>query len=572
MRNLIFVCLLWGVASCSLTTAPESIPNGLASAPGVSDYAIASAHPLATRAGIEILRQGGNAFDAAVAVTACLAVVEPYASGLGGGGFWLLHKASERRDVMLDGRERAPLAATRDMYLDEAGRPTRASVVGPLSAGIPGVPAALVHLSDKYGSLSLDTTLRAAIRLAREGFEVSTRYQELAGAMLENLHEAGGRTSVFLDQGRAPEPGYVLRQAQLARVLERIRDEGRDGFYRGEVAALLVQGVREAGGIWQLQDLAEYRVVERAPVSGSYAGMKVTSAALPSSGGIVLMQMLNMLSLQDLEKMDPVQQTHSLVEVMRRTYRDRARYLGDTDFVEVPAARLLSMRHARKLLTDFSAKHATSSRAPICEGADRQDPGREEGRNTTHFSVIDRHGNYVAATLSINYPFGSGFMPPGTGVLLNNEMDDFSVKPGQPNLYGLTGDAANSIEPGKRMLSSMSPTFLDDGERVAILGTPGGSRIITMMLLAAMEFADGADAQAMVSRPRFHHQFMPDLIQFESEAFDDPTQAALAGLGHRLQVTPRSYGDMHALIWNRGTGQVTAASDPRGIGHAQVGE
>ena len=510
MRNLIFVCLIWGAASCSLTTAPESIPNGRASAPSVSDYAIASAHPLATRAGIEILRQGGNAFDAAVAVTACLAVVEPYASGLGGGGFWLLHKASDRRDVMLDGRERAPLAATRDMYLDEAGRPTRASVVGPLAAGIPGVPAALVHLSDKYGRLSLDTTLRAAIRLAREGFEVSTRYQELAGAMLENLHEAGGRTSVFLDQGRAPEPGYVLRQAQLARVLEHIRDKGRDGFYRGEVAALLVQGVREAGGIWQLQDLAEYRVVERAPVSGSYASMKVTSAALPSSGGIVLMQMLNMLSLQDLDKMDPVQRTHALVEVMRRAYRDRARYLGDTDYVEVPAARLLSMRHARNLLADFSARHATLSRAPISEGADRQDPGREEGRNTTHFSVIDRHGNYVAATLSINYPFGSGFMPPGTGVLLNNEMDDFSVKPGQPNLYGLTGDAANSIEPGKRMLSSMSPTFLDDGERVAILGTPGGSRIITMMLLAAMEFADGADAQAMVSRPRFHHQFMPD--------------------------------------------------------------
>lgn len=533
---------------------------------------MASAHPLATRAGIEILEQGGNAFDAAVAITACLAVVEPYASGLGGGGFWLLHTATNGHEIMLDGREAAPLAATRDMYLDDAGRPTRESVVGPLAAGIPGTPAALVHLSDRYGRLPLDRTLHAAIRYAREGFEVSTRYHRLATAVLDHLRDSTGGRSVFLDQGSVPEPGYVLRQPQLARVLEHIRDEGADGFYRGEVAESLVRGVQQAGGIWQMQDLAEYRVRERQPVSGRYANMSITSAALPSSGGIGLVQMLNMLSLLDLSQMEGTQHSHALVEVMRRAYVDRARYLGDEDYVEVPVERLLSVQHAVSKLADFRPQQATSSAAYL-EKREVESGGKSAGgRNTTHFSVIDRHGNYVAATLSINYPFGSGFVAPGTGILLNNEMDDFAVKPGHPNLYGLIGSRANAIEPGKRMLSSMSPTFLDDGERVAILGTPGGSRIITMVLLAALEFARGGDANAMVSRPRFHHQFIPDRIEHENGAFDAAALAALASLGHTLQATSRSYGDMHAVIWNRKTGRVSAASDPRGMGLAQVGK
>lgn len=572
MRILVFVCLAWGAISCGTSPTDKSAPSSLLSRHTLTDYAVASAHPLATQAGIDILRQGGNAFDAAVAVTACLAVVEPYASGLGGGGFWLLHTASNGRDIMLDGREVAPLAATRDMYLDDAGRPTRASVVGPLAAGIPGVPAALVHLSHKYGRLPLDRTLYAAIRHAHEGFEVSTRYQRLATAVFEHLQETAGENSVFLEQGSVPEAGYVLRQPQLARVLERIRDKGADGFYQGEVAALLVQGVQQAGGIWQMQDLAQYRVRERKPVSGTYANMRVTSAALPSSGGIVLMQMLNMLSSLDLSQMEATQRTHALVEVMRRAYVDRARYLGDTDHVEVPVERLLSAQHATLMLADFNPRQASSSSTYLKEQAGLQGGEPAEGRNTTHFSIIDREGNYAAATLSINYPFGSGFVPPGTGVLLNNEMDDFAIKPGHANLYGLTGSHANAIEAGKRMLSSMSPTFLDDGERVAILGTPGGSRIITMVLLAALEFAHGGDASAMVSRPRFHHQFVPDRIEFENEAFDAATLDALAVLGHTLQATSRSYGDMHAVIWNRKTGRVTAASDPRGLGLAQVVE
>jgi len=283
------------------------------------------------------------------------------------------------------------------------------------------------------------------------------------------------------------------------------------------------------------------------------------------------MQMFNMLSLQDLPRLDTVSRTHAIVEAMRRAYLDRARFLGDPDFVEVPVRRLLSRQHAEKAFADFTPRKATSSGRYLHAFAAPEEAVPGEGRNTTHFSIIDREGNYVAATLSINYPFGSGFVPRGTGVLLNNEMNDFVIKPGHPNAYGLIGGRANEIEPGKRMLSSMSPTVLDDGRRTAILGTPGGSRIITMVLLAALEFSGGGGAHDMVSLPRFHHQFVPDWIQFESHAFDAEVQAALAGRGHVLESMQRAYGNMQVVIWDRATGQVTAASDPRGIGSAQAG-
>lgn len=571
MRNLILVVLVFGPVSCDLRSVSEPDPGSHVSAHTVGSHAVASAHPLATRAGIDVLRQGGNAFDAAVAVTASLAVVEPYSSGLGGGGFWLLHTAADDRDIMLDGREVAPLAATRDMYLDRAGNPTRQSVMGPLAAGIPGVPAAIVHLSRNYGRLPLETTLQAAIRLAQEGFTVSPHYRKLAVAVIDHLHDSAQGSAIFLDKGAAPASGYVLKQPLLARVLERIRDEGADGFYKGEVARLLVDGVQQAGGIWQLQDLVQYRVRERQPVSGTYGDLKITSASLPSSGGIILMQMFNMLSLLDLSQLDAVQRTHAVVEAMRRAYFDRARFLGDADYVEVPVERLLSRQYAEQAFADFNPRQASSSRRHLDAFEAMENLESGEGRDTTHFSIIDQDGNYVAATLSINYPFGSGFVPPGTGILLNNEMDDFVIKPGYPNLYGLIGNRANAIEAGKRMLSSMSPTFLDDGDRIAILGTPGGSRIITMVLLAALEFAGGGDADDMVTLPRFHHQFVPDRIQFESNALDSETQAALVGLGHTLEDTQHHYGNMHTIIWGRKADQVTAASDPRGIGSAQVG-
>ena len=541
------------------------------STPVVPDFAVASAHPLATQAGIDILKQGGNAFDAAIALTSTLAVVEPYASGLGGGGFWLLHLAENNTDIMLDAREKAPLAATRDMFLDSNGNPTDKSVTGPLAAGIPGIPAAIAHLSENYGRLPLSATLDSAIQIARNGFPVSERYRKLATSVVAKLQASPHAAGIFLDQGKVPDAGFILAQPDLADVLTRIRDQGMDGFYRGEVADRLVKGVQNAGGIWQLRDLHQYEVKERKPITGKYKNATIVSAALPSSGGIVLMQMLNMLSMFDLSKLNKSERIHVLVEIMRRAYFERAQYLGDDDYIDVPVDQLLSMHHVEGLIANFSSKHATSSQDYLDNHSPQQSGYVQEGNNTTHFSIIDQAGNYVAATLSINYPFGSGFVPKGTGMLLNNEMDDFSIKPGHPNLWGLIGSEANAIEPGKRMLSSMSPTFINDGKRIAILGTPGGSRIITMVLLSILEFIDDADVHSMVEHARFHHQFVPDEIQFELNSLDVDITKSLKSMGHTLKELDRQYGNMHAIIWDQQNNRVTAASDPRGIGYAQVG-
>jgi gamma-glutamyltranspeptidase/glutathione hydrolase len=536
----------------------------LAARPPVA--AIASAHPLATQAGMDILSSGGNAFDAAVALSAVLAVVEPYSSGLGGGGFWLLHRARDGHEVMVDGRETAPLAATRDMYLDADGNPVPGlSVDGALAAGIPGVPAALVHISRRYGRLPLQQNLAAAIRLAREGFEVDDLYRRMAQFRLTALQNDMAAADIFLQDDEVPEAGRRIVQAELAATLESIARLGEKGFYQGAVARKLVQGVRAAGGIWSLQDLAQYRVVERQPVRGVYRGMRISSAAPPSSGGIALLAMLNMLSTQKLDALDTATRTHVIIESMRRAYRDRAEYLGDSDFVEVPVARLTGMAHARALGESIDLDRATPSDAL---------PGTAsgvEGEDTTHFSIIDADGNRVAATLSINYPFGACVVPPGTGVLLNDEMDDFSVKPGEPNVYGLVGAEANAIEPGKRPLSSMSPSFIETEQGVAIIGTPGGSRIITMLLLGILDLADGNGPDSWVSLPRFHHQYLPDAVQFEPGAFDENIQQQLRERGHTLRPLESTYGNMQAIYWDKKTGKVTPASDPRGVGAARVG-
>ncbi len=535
--------------------------------------AIATAHPLATEAGMRVLQQGGNAFDAAVTISAVLAVVEPYGSGLGGGGFWLLHRAEDQYQVMIDGREKAPAQAHPDMYLDAKGDPVPGlSVNGPLSAGIPGTPAALVHLAQKYGRLPLSDTLSPAIRLAETGFDVDAHYRSMAQLRLHTIRQSPAAEVQFLLQGAVPPPGHRIRQLDLAMTLRALAEKGQAGFYQGRVAQQLVQGVREAGGIWTLADLADYHVVERRPVVGHYRGYRVVSAPLPSSGGIVLVQMLQMLDQLpfDLKQMSGemtpplnASQIHILAEVMRRAYADRARHLGDTDFVTVPLSELSDPAYNRQLAADIQSDHATRSQ-PL--------PYHTEvkGEDTTHFSVLDAEGNRVAATLSINYPFGSGFVPPGTGVLLNDEMDDFSIRPDIPNVYGLTGSQANAIAPGKRMLSSMTPAFIEHKERIAVLGTPGGSRIISMVLLGALQAMAGAPVQDWVSLPRFHHQYLPDVIQFEPDAFSAALQAALQQKGHRLQPVSYHYGNMQAILWDKTTNQVSAASDPRQSGSYQI--
>ncbi len=532
-----------------------------------SKAAIASAHPLATAAGFEILAKGGNVFDAAVAVSAMLAVVEPAGSGLGGGGYWLLHREQDGFETMIDGREKAPLAAHQSMYLDQSGKVIpHLSLDGALAAAIPGMPAALVHLSEKYGRLPLAESLQPAIRAAETGFAIGEKHRKLLKFRSEVIKKHPETARIFLADGNVPTAYSILRQPDLAATLKHLANSGRDGFYGGEIAEKLVAGVNKAGGIWTKQDLVDYHIVERQPVTGSYRGIRITSAAPSSSGGIVLIEALNILSDYDLNQVDEPTRKHLIVEAMRRAYHDRALYLGDSDFIDMPIKRLLNEDYAAGLRSSLRPDKALPS--ALLSGEIQPQP---EGVNTTHFSIIDEEGNRVAATLSINFPFGAGLVAAGTGVLLNDHMDDFSSLPGAMNGYGLVGSAANAIAPGKRMLSSMTPTFLDDGHNVAALGTPGGSRIISMVLLAALDFAQGNGPDSWVQVPRFHHQFMPDVLEYEQGALTTNELTRLAAKGHQLKEARYHYGDMQAVQWHKTTHRLTAASDRRGEGQALVG-
>jgi len=524
---------------------------------------IASAHPLATSAGFEIIEKGGNAFDAAIAISTTLAVVEPMSSGLGGGGFWLLHRASDGFQVMVDSREKAPAAATQDMYLDKQQKVIPGlSRNGAQAAAIPGVPAALVHLASKYGRLPLRESLQPAIRVAEKGFAVYPRYRNLLRYRKPYLNSAARK--IFLtEKGDEPAVGTLIRQEDLASTLRRLAIGGRKGFYQGETADRLVQSVKQAGGIWTQADLDAYQVVERAPVTGSYKGARIVSAALPSSGGILLVEMLNILSGFDLDALSPVQQKQKLIEAMRLAYRDRAEYLGDADFVQVDQALLTSMAYANKLrkgITDSATPSDSLPNIPL-----------PEGENTTHFSVVDSEGNRVAATLSVNHPFGSGLVAAGTGVVLNNEMDDFSASPGIENSFGLTGSRANAISAGKRPLSSMTPTFVEKDDSVLVVGTPGGSRIITMVLIAVLDYLHNRGGlNDWVAQGRFHHQYRPDVVQFELEGLSKEEQNALSLLGYNLREIQRKYGNMMAVLRDNKNGRVQAVSDPRWQGNAEV--
>jgi gamma-glutamyltranspeptidase/glutathione hydrolase len=536
---------------------------------GPGRYAVSSAHALATEAGMDIMAQGGNAFDAAVAVSAALAVVEPASSGIGGGGFWLIRRAEDGWSTMVDGRETAPGAAYADMYLDDDGQVVRdLAINGPLAAGIPGAAAAWVHIAENYGSLSLIELLAPAVRLAEEGFDVDEKYRRLLEWRAETMQRYPETAAIFMPRGTVPEIGERIRQPDLAEVLLRLGREGHQGFYGGETARLLVEGARAEGGIWTLDDLAAYRVVERDPIRIDYEGYELITAPPPSSGGIAIAQILNLIEPYDLAGLGPVERVHLLSEAMRRAYRDRALYLGDPDFVDIPFEMLLSEHYASGLRAGLRLDRATPS-SSLAGNPDLI----PESDNTTHFSLIDAEGNMVSATLTVNLPYGSAYAPPGTGVLLNNEMDDFSAAEGEPNAYGLIGFAANAIEANKRMLSSMSPTIVRGEGRTAILGTPGGSRIITMVLLGLLDFIDGHGPDSWVELPRFHHQYQPDRISLEPGALDQDSIAELESLGHEVEVRERPWGNMHAVMWDRATNRLEAAHDPRWTsGGAEVSE
>lgn len=562
------LALLWAVA----LPAAERMQAPAAQPPGA---AVASAHALATDAGMEILGAGGNAFDAAVAVSSVLSVVEPISSGLGGGGFFLLHDAKSGRDIFIDARETAPAAATQAMYLDAKGEFDRDRATnGAWSAGIPGLPAGLVHLAERYGRLPLKASLAPAIRIAREGFPVYARMARGYEARRDVMERYKGTRAVFLADGDGPEEGEVFRQPDLARTLERLAERGFDGFYRGPVAKKLLDGVRADGGRWSAEELAGYRVREREPIRFEYDGWRIVTAPPPSSGGVALAQMLQMLEPWDLAKLPQAERVHLTVEAMRRAFRDRTFYLGDPDFVKVPMRLLTSADYAAGQRSTIHPRKATPS--DLLPG--EQTPLEDE--DTTHFSIIDAEGNMVAGTQTVNLLFGSGLIPPGTGVLLNNEMDDFALKPGTPNAFGVMGFDANAPQPGKRMLSSMTPTFMRSDDRVAVLGTPGGSRIITMVLIGILGYADGLDAQSVAALPRFHHQWMPDAIGIERNALPEDVIATLRAMGHTVSAPKEAadgrrssdtWGNLQTVEWNLRDNTLHGGSDPRNpVGKAAV--
>ncbi|WP_228151179.1 gamma-glutamyltransferase [Tamilnaduibacter salinus] len=551
-RTLIVATLL-ALAGCA--TTPLSTGTN----------AVASAHPLATQAGLQALQTGGNAFDAAIATAAVLAVVEPYSAGMGGGGFWLLQKRN-RETVMIDARETAPGQSHPDMYLNEAGevRSDQPSLNGPLAAGIPGQPAAFAHINRLYAERPLRANLAAAIRLARQGFRIDERYRDLASWRRKVLRQHPDSARVFLHKGKVPETGTLLRQPALADTLEQLAEDGAEGFYSGPVARQLVEDVQAAGGIWTKADLAAYQIIERDPVTIRYRDAVIQTASLPSSGGMALAQMFGMMAERPITELypepDAVDRIHYRTELMRRAYRDRARHMGDPAYTDVPRERLRSSDYLARQAGSIEPLTASDSRTLFDAGTG--------GRHTTHLSVLDSDGRRVSATLSINWPFGSGFLSGQTGILLNNEMNDFAIKPGVPNAYGLVGGKANQVEAGKRPLSSMSPTLIDTPQRSAIIGTPGGSRIISMVFLGLLDVMDGHPAGAIVSRPRYHHQYQPDQIQHEPEAFTPDQRFRLQALGHRLENVGREYGNMQLILTDHTSGQTQAVADPRGIGQA----
>ncbi len=573
MKPIGHLLLISILAFAPAMAAPRDATAPAAQPPGV---AVASAHELATDAGLQVLREGGNAFDAAVAVSSTLSVVEPISSGLGGGGFFLLHDAASGKDVFVDARETAPAAATPEAYLLEDGEFNRDRAMnGPWSAGIPGLPAALVHLSEQYGKLPLEKSLAPAIRIAKEGFPVYGRMARGYAAKGKVMERYPGTREVYLPGGKPIAEGDTFRQPDLAHTLELLAEQGFDGFYRGETAKKLIQGVNDEGGQWTADELAGYTVRERTPIVFDYRDWKITTAPPPSSGGIALAEMLQMLEGWDLAELDQAHRTHLVVEAMRRAYRDRTFYLGDPDFVKIPQRTLTSADYAAGLRATINPDKATPS--DMLSG--KQTPLEDD--ETTHFSIIDADGNRVAATQTVNLLFGSGLIPPGTGVLLNDEMDDFALKPGTPNAFGVMGYDANAPEPGKRMLSSMTPTFMESTDKVVVLGTPGGTRIITMVLLGILGYDDGLSAQQVAALPRYHHQWMPDAIDAETDAFTPETIAALRAMGHTIEMpedepgeggrSSHVWGNLQTVEWDRQTNTLSGGTDPRNpVGAAEV--
>ncbi|MDD5471342.1 MAG: gamma-glutamyltransferase [Sideroxydans sp.] len=496
---------------------------------------VVTAHHLATQVGVEVLKAGGNAVDAGVAVGYALAVVYPVAGNLGGGGFMTLMRADGSK-TFLDFREKAPLAATADMYLDRDGNVVpSASTDGHLAVGVPGTVSGLQYAQQKYGTLPRGKVLAPAIRLAQRGFVLGQGDVEMLGMATQAFQKDAPSAAIFLHRGQPYKVGQRLVQKDLARTLQHISKRGSEGFYQGPVARALVTSSLANGGIIAQADLDQYRTRELAPIECSYRGYGIVSAPPPSSGGVTLCEMLNILEAYPLPELGfhAAQAVHYQIEAMRHAYVDRNSYLGDPDFVDNPLSRLLDKEYAAQIRSKIAKEKAGIS-MQIKPGV-----APHEGDNTTHYSIVDRWGNAVSVTYTLNGAFGAKVTAAGTGVLLNNEMDDFTVKVGVPNSYGLVQGEANIIAPGKRPLSSMSPTIVTkDGKPLMVVGTPGGSRIITAVMHVILNVIDyGMDIQEAVDAPRFHQQWLPDATFVERYALSPDTRSVLESWGQNFRDT-----------------------------------
>lgn len=528
---------------------------------------VASTSRIASEVGVEVLRRGGNAVDAAIAVAFALAVTWPAAGNLGGGGFMLI-RLKDGRTTAIDYREMAPLAASRDMYLDRNGNLIQgegSSLVGYRASGVPGTVAGMALALQKYGSgrFTWADLIEPARRLAVEGFTVDDRLARSLRASVDLLGRYEDSRRIFLRDGKFYEEGEIIRQPDLAATLTRLQRNGPREFYEGETARLIAEDMKRHNGTITLEDLRGYVAKERAPVSSTYRGYKIISMPPPSSGGVVLIEMLNILEGFDLGRMGwaSSEKYHVMAEAMRRAFADRAEHMGDADFVNVPVAGLIDKSYAAKLRATINLERASTS-AEVKAG----NPVGAEAEETTHFTVVDREGNVVANTYTLNGSYGSGVIAKGTGVLLNNEMDDFAAKPGVPNMFGLIQGERNAIAPKKRPLSAMTPTIVlrPDGSFYFTVGSPGGPTIINTVLQVIVNIIDhGMNVQQAIDAPRIHHQWLPDELIYEPYGLSEDTKRALEARGHRLTMRPRYMGDAEGIMREEKTGVLLGATDPR---------
>ena len=559
-RAALAAALALGAASQAMAAsqAPVMAENGM----------VVTAQHLATKVGVDVLKRGGNAVDAAVAVGYALAVVYPAAGNLGGGGFMTIQLADGRK-TFLDFREKAPLAAKPDMYLDKDGNVVKGlSTKGHLAVGVPGSVSGMEYAREKYGTLQRAALVKPSIDLAEKGFVLEQGDIDMFNTATADFKADPATAAIFLNKGEAFKVGEKIVQKDLARTLREVSTKGTDGFYKGWVAKAIADSSAAGKGIITAEDLAQYKTREMAPVECDYRGYRVVSAPPPSSGGVIICEMLNILEGYPLKDLGwrSAEATHYQIEAMRHAYVDRNSYLGDPDFVKNPLDRLLDKGYAEKIRAVIDPKKAGVSK-DIKPGV-----APHEGSNTTHYSIADRWGNAVSVTYTLNDWFGAKVTAAKTGVLLNNEMDDFTSKVGVPNLYGLVQGEANKIEPGKRPLSSMSPTIVSkDGKPVMVVGTPGGSRIITAVMLTMINAIDyGMNVQEAVDAPRFHQQWLPDVTNVEAYALSPDTRKILIDMGHNLGV-PQPANHLAAIIVGApslggkpvGNNRFYGANDPR---------